>query len=327
RLVFYARNPRKNDAVVDRMCSSIREFGFKIPCLARSDGEVVDGHLRLKAARQLGSWPGGDTTAIPVILCDEWTPAQVKAFRLMVNRSVSWAAWDLELLGAEFMELKAMDFDLSLTGFDTREIDQFTLSVNPDEDRSPPLPEVPVSRPATCGSWAAAAGVEGAGVVGRSEGVKMSVGAGSGGRGMEDGWGVFPAAALELELRAAGAGGVAGHRRLGHGRGFRLWRPRALGFSQRDWREREGAGCALLRCAACALPPSLCELLRPSRATAAKSSYGGQGGGRKWSAGERAGCVLLRCAASALRAAAAKSSYGGQGGGRKWRLDNGLGGF
>jgi len=55
-LVLYARNPRKNDAVVDRMCSSIREFGFKIPVLARSDGEVVDGHLRLKAARKLSSW-------------------------------------------------------------------------------------------------------------------------------------------------------------------------------------------------------------------------------------------------------------------------------
>src|ERR1039458_8504709 len=147
QLVFYARNPRKNDAAVDRMCSSIREFGFKIPVLARSDGEVVDGHLRLKAARKLGSWPGGDTSGIPVLLCDEWTPSQVKAFRLMVNRSVSWAAWDLELLGAEFMELKAMDFDLSLTGFDTREIDQFTLSVNPAEDTVPPLPEVPVTRP------------------------------------------------------------------------------------------------------------------------------------------------------------------------------------
>jgi ParB-like chromosome segregation protein Spo0J len=43
-LIFYARNPRKNDAAVDRMCSSIREFGFKVPVLARSDGEVVDGH-------------------------------------------------------------------------------------------------------------------------------------------------------------------------------------------------------------------------------------------------------------------------------------------
>src|SRR5216684_8960859 len=92
RLVFYVRNPRKNDAAVDRMCGSIREFGFKVPVLARSDGEVVDGHLRLKAARKLG------ITEIPVILCDEWTPAQVKAFRLMVNRSASWADWDEDLL-------------------------------------------------------------------------------------------------------------------------------------------------------------------------------------------------------------------------------------
>jgi ParB-like chromosome segregation protein Spo0J len=77
KLVFYARNPRRNDAAVDRMCASIREFGFKIPVLARSDGEVVDGHLRLKAARKLG------ITEVPVLLCDEWTPQQVKAFRLM----------------------------------------------------------------------------------------------------------------------------------------------------------------------------------------------------------------------------------------------------
>jgi len=77
RFIPYARNPRKNDAAVDRMCASIREFGFKIPVLARSDGTVVDGHLRIKAARKLGSWPGGDITCIPVILCDEWTEAQV----------------------------------------------------------------------------------------------------------------------------------------------------------------------------------------------------------------------------------------------------------
>ena len=39
KLIFYARNPRKNDSAVDRMCASIREFGFKIPCLVRSDEE------------------------------------------------------------------------------------------------------------------------------------------------------------------------------------------------------------------------------------------------------------------------------------------------
>src|SRR5437764_7164480 len=93
KLILYARNPRKNDAAVDRMVASIREFGFKIPVLARSDGEVVDGHLRLKAAKKLG------ITNVPVILCDEWTEAQVKAFRLMVNRSVTWAEWDSEMLG------------------------------------------------------------------------------------------------------------------------------------------------------------------------------------------------------------------------------------
>jgi len=146
-LISYARNPRKNDAAVDRMCGSIREFGFKIPVLARSNGEVVDGHLRLKAAHKLGSWPGGDTTQIPVILCDEWSEAQVKAFRLLVNRSVTWAVWDEELLALELQELNAADFDLELTGFNPKEIDD--LLVLPDEQKAneaPPVPENPVSR-------------------------------------------------------------------------------------------------------------------------------------------------------------------------------------
>ena len=139
RLVSYARNPRKNDAVVDRMCSSIREFGFKIPVLARSDGEVVDGHLRIKAARKLG------IDQIPVILCDEWTPAQVKAFRLLVNRSVTWASWDEELLALELQELNDAGFDLDLTGFNPGEIDG--LLALPDEER----PRIRCLFPATCG--------------------------------------------------------------------------------------------------------------------------------------------------------------------------------
>src|SRR6195256_3574713 len=117
RLPEDPRNRRKNDAAVGRMCASIREFGFKIPCLVRSDGEVVDGHLRLKAAQKLG------ITEIPVILCDEWTAAQVKAFRLLVNRSVSWADWDEELLALELQEIQGLDLDLSLTGFDMPEIE------------------------------------------------------------------------------------------------------------------------------------------------------------------------------------------------------------
>src|SRR5258706_6089053 len=142
QLIPYARNPRKNDASVERMCSSIREFGFKVPCLVRSNGEVVDGHLRLKAARKLG------ITEIPVISCDEWSEAQVKAFRLLVNRSVSWADWNEELLALELQDLQLADFDLTLTGFDDREIDDLLLAADDQKaDEVPPLPEVAVSRP------------------------------------------------------------------------------------------------------------------------------------------------------------------------------------
>ena len=141
RLVPYPRNPRKNDAAVDRMCGSIHEFGFKIPVLARGDGEVVDGHLRLKAARKLG------LTEIPVLLCDEWTTAQVKAFRLLVNRSATWADFDEELLALELQDIQNADYDLSLTGFDPGEIDKL-LAMDDDErvNAAPPLPATPVSQ-------------------------------------------------------------------------------------------------------------------------------------------------------------------------------------
>ena len=59
RLIPYFRNLRKNDHAVERMAASINEFGFKIPILARSNGEVVDGHLRLKAARNWASRSAG----------------------------------------------------------------------------------------------------------------------------------------------------------------------------------------------------------------------------------------------------------------------------
>ena len=145
RLAFYPKNPRKNDAAVDRMVASIREYGFKIPVLARSSGEVVDGHLRLKAARVLG------ISEVPVILCDEWTDAQVKAFRLMVNRSVMWADWDEELLSQEILDLKNLDFDLNLTGFDDGELTRLLAAEDAgdrlvDEDLVPDPPADPVTK-------------------------------------------------------------------------------------------------------------------------------------------------------------------------------------
>lgn len=138
RLREYERNPRKNDDVVDRMVASIQEFGFAVPILAQSNGEIVDGHLRFKASLKLRM------KEVPVIACDGWSEAQVKAFRLMANKSVSWAEWDLESLTAEFADLKALDFDLSLTGFDSKELDAYSLVVPAEEEEIPPLPVEPI---------------------------------------------------------------------------------------------------------------------------------------------------------------------------------------
>jgi DNA modification methylase len=140
-LVPYHRHLRKNDHAVQRMVASIQQFGFKIPVLVRSNGEIVDGDLRLKAAIKLGM------AEVPVILCDEWSEAQVKAFRLLVNRSATWADWELGLVGLEIEELKGLDFDLNLTGFDRLEIDQILAGDGePPQEETGELPQEPVTR-------------------------------------------------------------------------------------------------------------------------------------------------------------------------------------
>jgi DNA modification methylase len=147
RCIPYCRNPRKNDEQVDRMASAIREFGFRIPIVAKSDGSVVDGHLRLKAAQKLG------LKEVPVALADELTDAQVKAFRILANKSANWAEWEPDMLKLELQELQELDFDLELTGFELPEIDEIIGGGMQDEtsgltdpDTTPALPETPVTR-------------------------------------------------------------------------------------------------------------------------------------------------------------------------------------
>ena len=153
RLIDYARNPRKNDHAITQMAAVITEFGFRIPVVAKSTGELVDGHLRLKAARQLG------LTTVPVVLADNLTDVQIKAFRLLANRSATWAEWDDSLLALELDDLRLADFDLSLTGFDEGEIESLladAIGTDPAPDAGtsdaadedvPDAPAVPVSRP------------------------------------------------------------------------------------------------------------------------------------------------------------------------------------
>ncbi len=146
RLVPYARNPRKNDHAIDQMASAIRDFGFRIPIIAKSTGEICDGHLRYKAAQHLG------LEDVPVILADDLTETQIKAFRILVNRSATWAEWDDDLLRLELEDLMQADFDLALTGFDADELleimagEETTTEGNTDEDAAPEVPLTPVSK-------------------------------------------------------------------------------------------------------------------------------------------------------------------------------------
>ena len=116
KLIPYERNPRNNDSVVDKMVSSFTEFGFRIPIVAKSNGLIIDGHLRYKAAQKMG------LKEVPVALADDLTDAQVKAFRILANKSATWATWDTDLLKLEFDDLEGLDFDFTLTGFEEWEI-------------------------------------------------------------------------------------------------------------------------------------------------------------------------------------------------------------
>ena len=142
-LIEYARNPRKNDHAVDRVAAAIREFGFRVPILAKSDKTIVDGHLRLKAAKKLG------LEEVPVLLCDDMTDIQVRAFRLSVNKVSEFADWDDEMLRVELDALGVDGFDLELTGFSLDEIANLQIEEVPegltDEDAVPEAPDKPLT--------------------------------------------------------------------------------------------------------------------------------------------------------------------------------------
>jgi ParB-like chromosome segregation protein Spo0J len=140
KLKPYCRNLRENDHAVAKMVESINTYGFKIPVLALGNGEVIDGHLRIKGAQQAGM------EEVPVVLCDGWSEAKVKAFRLLVNRSATWADFDPEAVALELEDLKALDFDLSLTGFDPHEIDEYLFSGLDEKDEESTVQEHTITR-------------------------------------------------------------------------------------------------------------------------------------------------------------------------------------
>lgn len=112
-LIPYARNTRTHtDAQVAQIAASMREWGWTMPCLVDTDGTIIAGHGRVLAAQRLG-W-----TEAPVMVARSWTPAQVRAYRIADNRLAENSGWDYDLLSGELDELRDLDFDLDLVGFD-----------------------------------------------------------------------------------------------------------------------------------------------------------------------------------------------------------------
>ena len=145
-IIPYEKNPRLNDDAVDAVANSIKEFGWRVPIIVDKDMVIICGHTRLRAAKQLG------LTEVPVHIATDLSPEQVKAYRIADNQTGNIAEWDYELLPIELSELQAMDFDLSLLGFDADELDKI-LNGNEvitegmtDPDEVPEMPEEPVSK-------------------------------------------------------------------------------------------------------------------------------------------------------------------------------------
>src|SRR6516225_11645562 len=112
----YDNNPRHNDPAVDAVSASIKEFGFRQPCVVDEDGVIIVGHTRYKAARKLG------LKEVPVHVAVGLSPAQAKAYRLADNQTAQLAGWDDEKLAQELAQLQELNFDLGLTGFSSEDL-------------------------------------------------------------------------------------------------------------------------------------------------------------------------------------------------------------
>ena len=112
RIRPYPNNPRVNDDAVDAVAASIREFGVRQAIVVDSEGVIICGHTRFKAAKKLG------LEKLPVHVAKDLTPEQIKAYRIADNKTAELADWNYDLLPIELGDLQTNGFDLSLLGFD-----------------------------------------------------------------------------------------------------------------------------------------------------------------------------------------------------------------
>ena len=125
---------------IEQLVRSIREFGFTNPILIDEADTLIAGHGRLRAAKEIG------LAEVPTITLEGLSEVQKKALRLADNKIALNAGWDLEILRLELDEISTLDvdFDLSLTGFASGELDVVLKAANdPDVEVIPAVPQVP----------------------------------------------------------------------------------------------------------------------------------------------------------------------------------------
>lgn len=124
QVVPYARNPRINAHAVDKVASSIKEFGFRQPIVVDAERVIVVGHVRYEAAKRLG------LKKVPVHIAAELTPEQIKAYRITDNRVGEESEWDKALLQLEIVELEEAAFSAELLGFNDEELRDIKAAVD-----------------------------------------------------------------------------------------------------------------------------------------------------------------------------------------------------
>ncbi|MEQ1955913.1 DNA methyltransferase [Mesorhizobium sp. CN2-181] len=145
----YSGNARTHSKKqVRQIADSISRFGFTNPVLISDDGEIIAGHGRVMAAKELG------LSAVPTLQLSHLTADERRAYVLADNKLALNAGWDSEILAIELQALSDIEFDLGLTGFSLAEIDltldhareSSTSTTDISADRIPALPMRPVSR-------------------------------------------------------------------------------------------------------------------------------------------------------------------------------------
>lgn len=139
-LIPYANNAKiHSKKQIEKIKASIQEFGFVSPCLIDKDFNIIAGHGRVVAAKEL------KFEKLPCVFIEGLTEAQRRAYILADNRLSELGEWDMELVESEIEDLKNMDFNIDLTGFDLEDF-KVELPKTEEDNYSEKLPEEPSSK-------------------------------------------------------------------------------------------------------------------------------------------------------------------------------------